>query len=634
MKDQIKEYTDTIIFDKWLPGVLSFIGSLLFLAQLWSYAHTRESNLDEGAYLYKGYLFATGKYSIYQPYGFWSNHMPLSFLVPGYVQRLFGPGLATGRYFSVLLALTMLIAVWLTTRRLAGNWWAAAAVGFIVINPAATKMYSLAVSQVMVAATIAWILFFVLGEDRKLIQLILGSILSGLLVMMRINMLPFVPLLILYIFWEHGKRAGWLTLISSVGTILICHLFFLPGILQMWAYWLPRKITPFLNNWRLPEGYQRFWDPEYQTISKTRSFFQAVIVHFIAIIGFFGSLLLWSSKKRCNFKSIVLLTSLFLILLIEHVWATLTMNYCAFCLSSYVAFFAPIGIILITLTAPNWLKTLKLWQVISIIVFILIFTSGIGLAKYPEYIDFSKYLLEKNVPILSIHNFDIQGETLNLGYYLQERLGLDLKEIFIIPPLLFGFLSGILIILVAILIKLALFIYHKLKHIIPSKPGASVGAIAFIILFIIGTLLTPTNILAGDESIYDCTYNTIETYEKAGNNLAEVIPAGSNIYWKGGLSVVPLLYIQNVAIHPPQVNDVYSFYSNGDANTLLKFGFWNQDLADHWLKTSDYVLVEDKYYKQYLKKVLKSGAYEEIGVTQPTVNCRDDSAIRIFKRKQ
>ena len=451
--------------------------------------------------------------------------------------------------------------------------------------------------------------------------------------MMRINMLPFVPLLILYIFWQQGKRAGWLTLVTSTGTILACHLFFLPGILQMWAYWLPRELTPFLNNWRLPEGYQRFWDPQYPLISKIRSLFQAVTIHFIIITGFLGTLLLWLSKKNRNFKSIVLLTSIFLILLLEHIWATLVMNYCTFCLSSYVAFFVPIGITLITLAVPHWRKELKLWQTILIFAIILVITSGIGLSKYPEYIDFSRHLLKKNILVISIHHFDIQGETLNLGYYLQKRLGLDLKEIFIIPPLLIGFLSGAVITFLALLVKLIQFIYNKLKHRTLEKPGVTAGTIAFAILFIAGAFLTPTKILAGGEKIYDCTYNTIETYEKAGNHLAEVIPPGSSIYWNGGTSVIPLLYIQDVDIHLPQVNDIYSFYINGGANTLLKFGFWNQDLANLWLETSDYILVEDHYYKRHLKKVLESGVYEEIESTQPTVNCRDDSSIRIFIRK-
>ena len=44
-----------------------------------------------------------------------------------------------------------------------------------------------------------------LGEDRPLWQIILGSILAALAVLTRQNMAPVLPLLVLYIFWQHGK---------------------------------------------------------------------------------------------------------------------------------------------------------------------------------------------------------------------------------------------------------------------------------------------------------------------------------------------------------------------------------------------------------------------------------------------
>jgi len=107
--------------------------------QMFVFAHTQESVLDEGAYLYKGYLFATGQYTIYQPYGPWSNHMPLAFLIPGYVQQFFGPGIRTGRYFSIFLTGLTLLGVWLLARRLGNKWWAAAAMLVIAIDPALLK---------------------------------------------------------------------------------------------------------------------------------------------------------------------------------------------------------------------------------------------------------------------------------------------------------------------------------------------------------------------------------------------------------------------------------------------------------------------------------------------------------------
>ena len=100
---------------RWLAEVMAVLGGIWFLIQTIIYALTQESILDEGAYLYKGYLFATGQYVPYQAYGPWTNHMPLSFMIPGWIQLILGPGLRTGRYFAIAMAGLLLIGY--TTRR-------------------------------------------------------------------------------------------------------------------------------------------------------------------------------------------------------------------------------------------------------------------------------------------------------------------------------------------------------------------------------------------------------------------------------------------------------------------------------------------------------------------------------------
>ena len=45
---------------------LALLGGFVYLYQSWLYAHTQNSVLDEGSYLVKGFLFATGKYWPYQ----------------------------------------------------------------------------------------------------------------------------------------------------------------------------------------------------------------------------------------------------------------------------------------------------------------------------------------------------------------------------------------------------------------------------------------------------------------------------------------------------------------------------------------------------------------------------------------
>ena len=85
----------------WLAEILAGIGGLWYTLQLWGFAHVQESALDEGAYLYKGYLCAIGQYTPYQPYGPWTNHMPLAFYIPGTIQFIFWPGICMARCASL-----------------------------------------------------------------------------------------------------------------------------------------------------------------------------------------------------------------------------------------------------------------------------------------------------------------------------------------------------------------------------------------------------------------------------------------------------------------------------------------------------------------------------------------------------
>ncbi|MBI4732631.1 MAG: glycosyltransferase family 39 protein [Chloroflexi bacterium] len=237
----------------WLAYLIAVAGVALYGAQLWVYAHTQTSLVDEGAYLYMGYQFALGTYQPYQDFGLWMNYAPFSYLIPGVVQFLFGPGLRTGRYFSVILSIFTAIILWALARRLGGKWWAAALVWAIALSPIPIKIYSHVLSQVLVAFFLAGALFFTLGEKRPLWQIIVGSVLAGILVMSRHTMVPLLPLLVAYVFWQHGKKAGWRSIAGCLLPPVIVHIIFWPNILQLWSFsWLPTQWIPYLSNYRPP----------------------------------------------------------------------------------------------------------------------------------------------------------------------------------------------------------------------------------------------------------------------------------------------------------------------------------------------------------------------------------------------
>ena len=144
-------------------------------------AHTTRPILDEGLYTYKGWLVVSGRYTLYQDYGLWMNHMPFSFLIPGIIQELFGPGLRAGRYFSIFCGLAMIFGLYLTARRLGSRWTAAAVVWAFVLNFSTIQTYSVSISQGLVACVLTWLLFLSLGDDRPLWQILVAVFLSAIL---------------------------------------------------------------------------------------------------------------------------------------------------------------------------------------------------------------------------------------------------------------------------------------------------------------------------------------------------------------------------------------------------------------------------------------------------------------------
>src|SRR5688572_3614245 len=232
-----------------LADGVSLAGILFYSFALWHFAHIQYSVLDEGLYLYKGWLFATGQYVPFQAYGPWTNQMPLAFFIPGWIEMIFGPGLRTGRMFAFVLGILAILGLWLTARRLGGRWVAAGLVAAVLLNPAAARMVTMAASQGLVACLLAWTLFFSLGEDRKNWQLLLAGFLAGTTVMVRINLLPILPLLVLYVLWARGWKSTLWLLAGELVVFGGVHLFYWPNILQFWAKWLP---LPFLSAWAPP----------------------------------------------------------------------------------------------------------------------------------------------------------------------------------------------------------------------------------------------------------------------------------------------------------------------------------------------------------------------------------------------
>jgi hypothetical protein len=131
---------------------------------------------------------------------------------------------------------------------------------------------------------------------------------------------------------------------------------------------------------------------------------------------------------------------------------------------------------------------------------------------------------------------------------------------------------------------------------------------------------------------YDCGGDVVGGYEAVGAHLQRLIPAGASVYWAGGLSPVPLLYLPRAEIFPAQLNGDYSFRIGGEPASLERFGFWNAELAESWLQRAEYALVEQRELTGWLAQAVGSEQFEELPPSPPAVSCRADSWIHVYRR--
>jgi hypothetical protein len=613
----------------WLAPVLSFSGAALYFIQAWVYAHIQTSFLDEGGYLYVGDLYARGIIKPFQDYAIPRWYAPLAYLIPGQIEKWFGASLLTGRYFSVFCGLLMLIPLWITARRFAGKWWGAAIIWGMALTPISIQIYSLALSQALVACLLAWALMFVLGEKRPLWQIITGAFLAGLLVMTRHNLAPVVPLLVAYVFWQHGKKAGWWALTGCLLPILVIHAIYWPNILQLWALWLPASLTPFLDAFQFPVA---------GLVSGNSSGFSARLLAFVqgfrfayfAMLGFVVTLFLWPRnntwKSQAHKRAAYFLAALFLVLGGLHLWATLMSSSqaetCTFCFTPYLAFFDITALLLITVTFSSWRKRVTNLVQYGIVLFVVLLASALGYASYER---FGPWLLGVEFPAFT-RGLDPRHWVpfINLWDILANKFHLDYWKTRVPLATIAGLILGILLLVFGRLVY---------KRLLKSNRtgGYSFGASILIFMLSSGVLLSP--LMVGDyrqDGI--CRADIPKTYAQIGEGLTTVIPPGSQVYWEAK-SAVPLLYTPQIQIYLPQIYWRFSFRLGGDSDSLLKNGLWNDKLAEQWRAESDYIVTEVNWYQIYRPGGdLDTTQFVEYD-TLPANPCDPYSYLIIYKRK-
>jgi hypothetical protein len=611
--------------------LLALLGLVLYSTLSVGYAFSQRSTIDEGLYQYKGYLFASGTYQPFQEYGPKTLYGPFAYLIPGFVQLVFGPNLVTGRLLGVIAGILALVGLWLVARRLAGPWWAAAAVWVTAINPGVIRNYSFGVVQGSVACLLMWTLVLSLKRDRSSWQIPAGVILAGILLLTRQNMAPVLLLLIPYIFWEYGKKQGWFAVLAGAVVLLAGHLVFWPGILSIWTPWLPARLTPFLDYWRLPAGTKAAMADPPDPSARIYGLWEGVRFHFVSITAFAASLIFWPKRsawrEAAQFRAAVFLAALFFILLGLHTWAGLGFgvgnNYNAFTFFPYLAFFNYLGILVFIAIFPVLEKRRSWIALIAVSLLVLAFAAGVGFGGFDVFGD---QLVNLKIP--RIRNFFTTGQLLPgqvpLWDYLENAFGIPHNISRIRVPELVGLIAGVIVLVVGWTVWVLLRRKRSAVY--------SVGFIAMMLFLTIGTILTPTGVLGGGLTQWNCSGDVVDDYQQVGDYLARNIPAGSRVYWEAGNAVAILLYVPNIKIFPQQIDGQWNYYEGGDSDSLARLGNWDDELAKTWRDEADVIIIQQIIYSAW-QSYLSGSEFVELAPLRVPLNCEPETYLRVFFRK-
>jgi len=610
----------------WRWYLLAAAGWLVFGAQALYFAHFQQVNMDEGAYLYAGLLFVKGVYHPFQAYGPWTNKMPVAFLLYGYLQQIFHPGLDTGRYFAVSSSMLALAGMWILARRFTNAKIAALTVWMVAATVALPRIYSFSVTESIVITLVIWSFVCILRERPRPWQLFIGGVLAGIISVTRINLIPVWLFVFLFTWKAYGlRRAAW-AWTGALLAPLIVYAAYWPGILQLWAAWLPgfvRQWLPF--DAVLPSiGYGRSADATTLAIRLSATA-DALRTHPLAWLSLTcATLLAWAWRRRHGFKYQVLkgLVTLTWMLVLIHAWATIGRGgLLVFNLGIYTAFFIMLIFVIggIALQEAEALPSGRVSGILIGLVTAAILVSGFYtnnyllkgyLASLAAATGHTAAPLLRWLPEVSrFRNPDILRGLLVFAAIGAALLG------FLWPRLLRGW-------------RQRTFVHWWQQRSRQARLG---------MLFLALGVLSPTPFFSASFHPYDCPqHDTLALHEQIGQQLQQVIPPGAKVYWQGIKSVTPLLYLPyDVQTFPPQYNWPYNYVQQGDPDTLYRLSYWNEGLARQWREEADVIVLSKGFLLEHpdFQQFLANAGFREYLVTAPLEPCKGEiSRLAVYKR--
>ena len=616
IKIKEKEFIDKI------PTILSLLVIILYIFQAAGYVHHVQPVMDESTYLLKGKWFLDGTFQPFQEYGPLTNKPPLSFMTLGISQLMLEPGLKSGRIIAIFFGVIMLLGLWLTVNRLKGKWWALFSIVLFVISPAWVIYYSRAMTQGISSLLVVWSLFFLLGEKKKKWEPYVGVVLAVMTTMIRQNMLPFLGLVVLYILWTEGIKQGWKPVLAGILVFMLSNAVFWPKIYtNVYASHLPEIINNVIYKFiKMDPLSEVAIQKDFLLIDEIQVLFDGVRFFFVPCLATIAAFFAVSPKTLIinkKYRNLAFLAFSFAILTAIHFLASVRENIFLYSFPAYIAFYLPLGIILI----PELISALSDRQVknthIIFAVVVILLMAGIGLSLREQI---APFLLKLRVPS-STSFFHGKYE---LWDVLLARFGIPVSTQNYLLPIVVGALIGLVVLAFAGIV----WVFMKKNE----KPIFYNNLLCFILVFL-GLILSPSFILSGTGSIGVCENDVLERNKMIGEKLQSTLSTGANIYWEGNIPI-PLLYLTNFSIHPVQLNMHFNYLRGGDPDNVERNGYWNDELAKLWVKEADYLLLSPETAAS--RGIQSDPAYQEMfslqEITESLNPCSDSTVLMIFKR--
>jgi hypothetical protein len=422
-----------------------------------------------------------------------------------------------------------------------------------------------------------------------------------------------------YIFWQHGWKTGLLAMVVSGVCFLAGNAFYFPDNLKFWAMRVPDAISPqiLLNAAGPGGGGTTIPEPEASNLYRMILYFLLTFrLHFISLVSAVTVWLLLPFRFRPmseRMRAVIFLSVLLLVLYYAHVDAAFFGEFCISCILLYIGYFDFLGLMLLVIAAPLLIKEISLFRRIIIFTVLGLLILGIGFSTHEDLSsEFAKQMIER------LDGTYVWGV---LVHYIN------------LPTLMLFRVTFVLLVsaLVVVVGGVLLWSWYRRLNGAPAA-GSRTALVALNLFLIVGLILSPTRILGAGNDFFNCEGTDVfASYRKAGAELSQVIEPGSKVYWEGRLTAI-FLYLPEVQIYAPQLNHVHSYLIGGDSDLLLRAGYWNDALAQQWLKDADYIMVQGAEKVYLTDEMLESGEYVKVMSAPKAERCRWQSVITIYRR--